>query len=216
MSPPADRRELPKGQPVKTTRWPRTDRRAQRVAAVLARRQPDLSVVLENVHDPHNVSAVLRSCDAVGVLAVHLVYTAEEPPAGAFARTTSASAAKWVETHRHPSIDACYAQLRRQGMAVLATALGEESQDLYDLDLARPTALVFGNEMRGVSAEAATAADALVAIPMAGMVESLNISVACAVALFEAFRQRRAAGAYDRPKLGDEALASFQDDWLCR
>jgi len=212
----ADRRELPKGQPVKTSRWPRTERRAERVASVLARRQPDLTVVLENVHDSHNVSAVLRSCDAVGVLAVHLVYTTEEPPAGAFARTTSASAAKWVETHRHASVDACYAVLRRQGFAVLVTALAEESRDLYAVDLTRPTALVFGNEMRGVSPEAVAAADGSVAIPMAGMVQSLNISVACAVALFEAFRQRRAAGAYDRPKLEQDLLAALRDDWLRR
>jgi tRNA (guanosine-2'-O-)-methyltransferase len=216
MPDPADRRELAKGQPNKTSRWPRTERRAERVASVLARRQPDLTVVLENVHDPHNVSAVLRSCDAVGVLAVHLVYTTEEPPAGAFARTTSASAAKWLETHRHPSIDACYAALRRQGLAVFATALAEDSRDLYGVDLTRPTALVFGNEMRGVSAEAAAAADGLVAIPMSGMVQSLNISVACAVALFEAFRQRRAAGAYDRPKLEQDQLAALRDDWLRR
>lgn len=210
-----DRRRLAKEQAPKAARWPRTERRRLRIEGVLARRQPDLAVVLENVHDPHNVSAVLRSCDAVGVLRVHLIYTVEEPPA-AFARTTSASAAKWVETRRYPSVAGCYEALRRGGMVVLAAAVGAGSRELYEADLRRPTAIVFGNEMRGLSEEAQGTADGLVTIPMMGMVESLNISVACAVALFEAFRQRRAAGAYDRPKLGEEALADLREDWLRR
>jgi len=212
----ADRRRLAKEQPVKASRWPRTERRRERVAGVLARRQPDLTVVLENVHDSHNVSAVLRSCDAVGVLAVHLVYTVEEPPAGAFARTTSASAAKWIEARRHGSIPECFGALRGEGFAILATAVGPESADLYATDLVRPTALVFGNEMRGVSEEAQEAADGLVAIPMVGMVQSLNISVACAVTLYEALRQRRAAGAYERAKLEPGVLAALAEEWLKR
>jgi len=215
----ADRRQMAKDrrqEPPKTSRWPRTDRRQQRVAAVLARRQPDLTVVLENVHDPHNVNAVLRSCDGVGILRVHLVYTVEEPPDGLFARTTSASAAKWVEAERHASIGDCYAALRREGFAIVATAVGAGSADLYDTDLTAPVAIVFGNEMRGISDDARTGADSLLAIPMMGMVESLNISVACAVTLYEALRQRRAAGAYGEPKLAAEELAHLEDDWLQR
>ncbi len=212
----ADRRDLARQTPVKTSRWPRTDRRVDRVAAVLNRRQPDLTVVLENVHDPHNISAVLRSCDATGVLRAHAVYTIEEPPPEAFARTTSASAAKWVEVERHDSIAACYAALRAAGFAIYATALDERSEDLYDIDLTRPVALVFGNEMRGVSDDARNGADRSIAIPMMGMVQSLNISVACAVSLYEALRQRRAAGAYARPTLDSATLAALRDDWLRR
>lgn len=215
---PTDRRSLAKGQSAKPARWPRTARRRVRVERVLGRRQPDLTVVLENVHDPHNVSAVLRSCDAVGVLRVHLVYTVEEPPAGAFARTTSASAAKWIECVRHESVPACYAALRGEGLAVLATALTDESRDLYDydVDLDSPTALVFGNEMRGVSDEALDLADGAIVIPMMGMVQSLNISVACAVTLYEALRQRRAAGRYDAPQLDEATRAKLIEDWLRR
>lgn len=198
----------------KPTRFPRTSRRQERIRSVLARRQPDLSVVLEDVHDPHNASAVLRSCDGVGVLDVHLVYVHEEPPRNAFARTTSASAAKWMRLHYHDSIDACYEALRRDGFRIYATALGRESVNLYDLDLTRPSALVFGNEMRGVSEAAIARADATVFIPMQGMVESLNISVACAVSLYEAMRQRRAAGAYDRPSLAEQDIAALEMDWL--
>lgn len=210
-----DRRQLAKATGPKPERWPRTDRRQGRVAGVLARRQPDLTVVLENVHDPHNVSAVLRSCDAVGVLRVHTVYTGEERPEG-FARTSSASAAKWVDAVHHESVADCYAALRATGFAIVATAVQAGSTDLYDLDLTRPTALVFGNEQRGASQDAVAGADALCVIPMMGMVQSLNISVACAVTLYEALRQRRGAGAYASPKLPADTLAALEADWLDR
>jgi tRNA (guanosine-2'-O-)-methyltransferase len=182
---------------------------------VLARRQPDLTVVLENIHDPHNVSAVLRSCDAVGVFQAHAVYTIEEPP-GAFARETSAGAVKWIEVVQHTSIPSCYARLRAARFTVLVTALGAEARSLFDWDLTRPTALVFGNEMRGASEEARSLADGVIEIPMVGMVQSLNISVACAVCLYEAFRQRQAAGAYAVPKLAPDVLRSVEEDWLHR
>jgi tRNA (guanosine-2'-O-)-methyltransferase len=211
-----DRRELAKQLAQKTQRWPRTERRQQRIMTVLRYRQPDLTVVLENVHDPHNVAAVLRSCDAVGIVRVHIVYTIEEPPREPFARTTSASAAKWVDVVRHDSIASCYAALRSEGFTILATSLAPGSRDLYAVDLRQPVALVFGNEHRGVSEEAVARADGLVVIPMYGMVQSLNISVACAVMLFEAMRQRRAAGDYDRPKLSDEAVQRLAEDWLRR
>jgi tRNA (guanosine-2'-O-)-methyltransferase len=198
----------------KLTKWPRTNRRQERIREVLERRQTSLTVVLEDVHDPHNASAVLRSCDGVGVLDVHLVYVHEEPPRRAFARTTSASAAKWIRAHYHDSIEACYAMLRQQGMTIYATALGHESVGLYDLDLTRPSALVFGNEHRGVSDAAIQGADATVFIPMQGMVESLNISVACAVSLYEAMRQRIAAGLYARPEIDGETLDNLQSEWL--
>ena len=197
-------------------RWPRTERRQSRIEQVLSHRQPDLTVVLENVHDPHNVSAVLRSCDAVGVLRVHTVYSIEEPPDIEFARTTSASAAKWVEVERHSSVQECYQTLRRQGMTIIATSVQDGSVDLYEHDLCAPTALVFGNEMRGISEEAAEQADRLLAIPMVGMVQSLNISVACAVVLYEALRQRRAQGRFHTSRLGSDELAALRNEWLTR
>jgi len=195
---------------------PRTAKRQQRIREVLRRRQPDLTVVLEDVHDPHNVAAVLRSCDAVGIMRVHLIYDIERPPAKRFARTTSASAAKWVETRRHATIEDCYAELRAQGMRILATALADESVDLYSCDLTGPTAIVMGNEHRGLSKTAVELADATVKIPMMGMVESLNISVATAVALFEALRQRRAAGLYNAPRLDEPTLTVMEEAWLTK
>jgi len=173
-------------------------------------------VVLEDVHDPWNASAVLRSCDAVGVLDVHLVYVNDPPPREAFDRKTSGSAAKWIALHTHASIDACYEHLRKQGFAIVASALRADSRDLYELDFRRPTALVMGNEKRGLSERAADLADDTYLIPMQGMVESLNISVACAVSLYEALRQRRAMGMYDTPALDPATLATVQDEWLHR
>lgn len=198
----------------KTSKWPRTSRRQERIEEVLLRRQPTLTVVLEDVHDPHNASAVLRSCDGVGVLDVHLVYVNEEPPRKSFGRSTSASAAKWTRLHYHDSIEACYAHLRETGFMIAATALEPDSVDFYSIDLTRPTALVFGNEMRGVSEAAIEGADATVYIPMQGMVESLNISVSCAVSLYEAMRQRHAAGMYDTPQLSEAERAAIREDWL--
>lgn len=199
-----------------TTVRPITERRFQRMREVLARRQPDLTIVLENVHDPHNVSAVLRSCDAVGLLRVHLVYTVEQFPE--LSENVSGSALRWLDLIFHNSIAECYQSLRREGFRIYTTYLGDSSQsaDLYTLDLTQPVALVFGNEHRGVSEEAMEAADGNFVIPMMGMVRSLNISVACAVSLYEALRQRRVVGGYNRPKLAPEEIRQRLRAWLER
>ncbi len=181
---------------------------------VLERRQPDLTVVLENVHDPHNVSAVLRTCDAVGITTVHLVYTIEERPD--LSRGVSGSALRWLDIVDHESISGCYDKLRDQGFTIYATHLDENQVELFDLDLAAPTAVVFGNEHRGVSSEAVEGADASVVIPMMGMVQSLNISVACAVTLYEALRQRRAANLYQTPRLTSFEIDTRLKKWLRR
>ena len=181
---------------------------------VLERRQPDLTVVLENVHDPHNVSAVLRSCDAVGISVVHLVYTVEERPS--LSRLSSASALKWLDVHDHPDIAAAYAELRRQGFTIYATHFDPHAGDLFDLDLTGPVALVFGNEQRGLSEEARREADGGLVIPMMGMVQRLNISVACAVTLYEVLRQRRASGGYCRSKLAPDQIDAQVRSWIER
>ena len=196
--------------------WPRSTQREARIDQVLGRRQPGLTVVLEDVHDPHNAAAVLRSCDATGVLEIHTVQEHEPDPARRPSRATSSSAAKWIPVVRHGDIAGCYAMLRERGMQVVATALTGDSVDLYDVDFTRPTAIVMGNEHRGLTAAAIAGADVTVRIPMSGMVESLNISVATAVTLFEAFRQRRVAGLYDEPQLSGAELAQLRAEWLQR
>lgn len=213
---PADRTKNKSqlGESVKTSKFPRTSRRLDRIDAVLRRRQPTLTIVLEDVHDPHNASAVLRACDAVGILDVHLVYERDRPPPGAFHRTTSGSAAKWVRTHAHESIESCYEVIWSNGFRIFATALRDDTHDLYSLNLTQPMAFVFGNEHRGVTDKAVALADGTVSIPMQGMVESLNISVACAVSLYEAMRQRREAGMYAATQLGGEEITSLSSEWM--
>ena len=192
----------------------KSNRRLARMRAVLERRQPDLTVVMENIHDPHNVSAMLRSCDAAGVLQVELLYTVEKFPK--IGRKSSSSANKWLARRKHTSVEEGYATLRREGYRIYATHLAADAVQLYDLDLTRPSALVFGNEHRGVSDEAARLADANVQIPMMGIIQSLNVSVACAVALFEALRQRQMCGMYDTPRLDRSLLEQLYHDWIER
>ncbi len=193
---------------------PRSQRRLEKIRQVLSMRQPDVTVVMENIHDPHNVSAVLRSCDAVGVMRVELLYTVEKFPR--IGRKSSSSANKWLEWRRHKSVDTCYDILRQEGFAVYATHLGDASVSLYDLDLTRKIALVFGNEHRGVSDEAAAKADGNFQIPMVGMIQSLNVSVACAVSLYEVLRQRLAHGRLSTPKLPTPDLVALYNDWIKR
>ena len=190
----------------------RSDRRVQRISNVLRHRQPDLTVVMENIHDPHNVSAVFRSCDAVGVMRVELLYNVEKFPR--IGKKSSSSANKWLERRKHTSVDDCYSVLRSEGFKIYATHLTKDAVSLYDLDLTQKVALVFGNEHRGVSDEAAARADGNFTIPMVGMIQSLNISVACAVSLYEAMRQRLAEGAFTSPKISTEQLESLVNSWL--
>jgi len=193
---------------------PRSAKRIKRIKSVLAHRQPDLTVVLENIHDPHNVSAIFRSCDAVGVMRVELLYTRERFPR--IGKKSSSSASKWLEQRKHTSVDDCYNALRSDGFVICATRLGPSSVSLYDLDLTKKVALVFGNEHRGVSHEAAEDADIRFQIPMVGMIQSLNVSVACAVSLYEVLRQRFAKGRLGRSKLSNPDLRTLYEDWIKR
>ncbi len=192
----------------------RSERRTKKMEDVLARRQPDLTVVMENIHDPHNVSAMLRSCDAVGVMQVELLYTVEKFPR--IGRKSSSSANKWLARRKHTSVEECYAALRSEGFKIYATRLDSDGCSLYDLNLKQRVALVFGNEHRGVSDEAARLADRNFHIPMMGMIQSLNVSVACAVTLYEALRQRLSAGDYGTRKLPPEEFRELLSDWLAR
>ena len=193
----------------------RTEKRYERVRTVLEKRQPTLTVILENINDPHNVSAILRSCDAVGIIDVHLVYTGRQSMPK-FGVKSSASALKWVKAHKYESIEECYSYIRSEGKKIYTTHLSSESISLYDLDLTLPTALVFGNEHLGISEEALHMADGNFLIPQTGMIQSLNISVAAAVSLYEAFRQRKAIRMYDNIQISEDLYENMSKEWLSK
>jgi len=192
----------------------RTDNRKDRILGVLARRQKDLTVVLNNIHDPHNVSAVLRSCDAFGVAEAHLLYT--DTPFPTLGHKSSASAKKWVPLKRHKSAAEMVKGFREQGLQVLSTGFGPQAKALTDWDLTLPTAVIMGNEHDGVAEELAGLAPDHIYIPMQGMVQSLNVSVATAIILYEAFRQRMAKGMYDEPGFTPEEIQERYDLWITK
>lgn len=177
--------------------------RYARICEMLATRQPDLTVCLEQVHKPHNVSAIIRTADAVGVHQVHAVWPTTRM------RTLVSSAAgsnSWVSVKTHRTIGDAVGHLKTQGMQILATNLSARAVDFREVDYTRPTCVLLGQEKTGITEEALALADQDIVIPMIGMVQSLNVSVASALILYEAQRQRQNAGLYrrDNSMLDDE------------
>lgn len=189
----------------------KTEKRLEKITRVIKSRQHSLTVVLENIHDPHNVSAIFRTCDAVGIPKVSLVYNFEAFPR--IGKKSSASAFKWVDKEKYKTVEECYSDLRKEGFKIFASSLTENSKNLYELDLTKKVAIVVGNEHRGVSDLSAELADELFSIPQFGMVQSLNVSVATAVILYEAMRQRIKKGMYKKSELDDEMLDKLIDNW---
>lgn len=182
---------------------------------VLSQRQPNVTVVLEDVHDPHNLSAVMRSCDAVGIMEVYVVNTLT-PPITKLGKRSSAGAKKWVDLHTFENIADCMTAVKAKYDKVYATHLSQDAVSLYNLNLTGSVALLFGNERLGLSAEILEYADGNFIIPMQGMVQSLNISVACAVSVFEVMRQRIEAGLYHAPQLSTETIDGIYEGWVQR
>ncbi|QSX37520.1 tRNA (guanosine(18)-2'-O)-methyltransferase TrmH [Shewanella sedimentimangrovi] len=174
--------------------------RFARINAMLDNRQVDLTLCLDQVHKTNNIAAVLRSADAVGVHEIHAIWP--EPDMKVSGNTASGSQ-QWVKTVKHPDVSSAIAGFKARGMQVVATNFAPEAVDFRELDYTRPTAIILGHEKNGVSAEAIAHADHQVIIPMIGMVQSLNVSVAAALILFEAERQRKLAGMYGERKLDD-------------
>ncbi len=189
-----------------------TPERRSRIESVLTHRQPDLTVVLENVFDPHNISAVMRSCDAVGIQEI-FVLNNRIPRHKKWGSRSSSSAAKWLTIHQYDDAAACFAHLRKNYHTILTTHLSSDAVGLYEVNFTSSIALVFGNEHAGVSDEIRALADGNFVIPQVGMIRSLNISVACAVTLYEAFRQKAAAGHYGRQKLAASEYNALRKQW---
>jgi len=189
-----------------------TPERRSKITRVLNHRQPDLTIVMENVHDPHNISAVMRTCDAVGIQEIYVLTTVINRHKR-FGKKSSASAAGWLTIHEFDNTQACMEALKAKGYKIFATHLGLQSHSLYDLNLTQPVALVFGNEHAGVTEECLTYCDGNFIIPQVGMVQSLNISVACAVSLYEAYRQRETAGFYKQARLPKAQSDILAEKW---
>jgi tRNA (guanosine-2'-O-)-methyltransferase len=189
----------------------RTEKRIEKIKWVVSKRQPSLRVVIENIHDPHNVSAIFRTCDAAGIPKVSLVYNVEKFPK--IGKKSSASAYKWIEREKFKTAEECYSQLRKEKYVIYASSLNSDSKSLYDLDFTKKTAIIFGNEHRGLSKEAEDFADERFFIPMYGMVQSLNVSVSAAISIYEALRQRTLKGLYDNSEMSVKELKSMIEEW---
>lgn len=189
-----------------------TPERYQRLLQVLNKRQNNLAVVLENVFDPHNISAVMRSCDAVGIQDIY-VLNSKIPRHKKWGAKSSSSAAKWLTVHQFTDAGACITEIRRKYGKILTTHLSSDAEEIYDIDLTGSVALVFGNEHAGVSDEIRALADGNFIIPQVGIIKSLNISVACAVTIYEAYRQKKRAGHYDQRNLPEAKFSSLLNEW---
>jgi tRNA (guanosine-2'-O-)-methyltransferase len=189
-----------------------TEERRHKIESVLSKRQDDITVVLENVFDPHNISAVMRSCDAVGIQEIYVLNT-KIPRHKKWGARSSSSAAKWLTVHQFEDTDECFAELRKKYSTILTTHLSTDAVSMYEVDLTKSIALIFGNEHSGVSKEIIRLADGNFIIPQVGMIRSLNISVACAVSLYEAYRQKQRAGHFEQQKLQSDVYSTLYKQW---
>jgi tRNA (guanosine-2'-O-)-methyltransferase len=189
-----------------------TPERREKLLSVIKKRQDNLAIVLENVQDPHNISAVMRTCDAVGVQEVYVLNT-KIPKHKKFGPKSSSSAAKWLTVHQYDNVEACFNDVRKKYSLILTTHLDNGSIELYQIDFTKSIALVFGNEHSGVSEDIRRFADGNFVIPQVGIIRSLNISVACAVTLYEAYRQKMQAGHYNEKLLNGKHVEQLMNEW---
>jgi tRNA (guanosine-2'-O-)-methyltransferase len=189
-----------------------TKERIHKVKKVLSGRFADLRVVMEDVKNTHNASAVVRTCDAAGVLFLDVISSEDQPfPVN---EAISTRAEKWLQLTSYTDTENCLTELKKKGFSIASTYLGEETIPYTDFDFTKPTAIVFGNEAEGISLKAREMADYTIHIPMVGMVRSLNLSVSVGIILYEAIRQRLASPTYMAKGLSSEELESMARSWL--
>ena len=188
-----------------------TPDRLEKLDGVLERRQPDLTVLAENLHKPRNFSAVIRTCDAVGIHQVNVVPGDFNPR---HHWQTSSGTEKWIGLRIHENIESAVQELQSKGFQLIAAHLSDQASDFRDVDYTKPTALLLGTELFGVSERALEFVDCQISIPMHGMSQSLNVSVAAAIVLYEAQRQRQVAGMYDQSRLDDDMRRKLRFEWL--
>ena len=183
-----------------------TPERLERINKMLDHRQPDLTVCMEGVHKSHNLAAVVRTADAIGVSDVHAIWKSDEMEVRG---GSAAGSQNWIDVHNYSKTKDAIDALKKQGMQVLVTNLSESAVDFREIDYTKPTAIILGQEKFGASDIALEMADQDIMIPMVGMVQSLNVSVACSVVLYEAQRQRQLAGMYDKPSIDENRRQRF-------
>ena len=196
-----------------------TNERSSKIEDVVRWRQQNFTVVLENIHDPHNLGAIIRSCDAAGIGEVHVIYHLEgiNSDIKYIGKRASRGAAKWVDVSFYDNIEDCILMLKSRGFSILATALHANSENLYDTDLTKSIAIVFGNEKEGITKDLLSYCDGNIVIPMFGMVQSLNVSNAAAVILFEMVRQRHKVGNYSVAlNAQDDRTVSLLNEYIAR
>jgi len=193
-----------------------TERRRAKVNEVVAQRQRGV-IVLEDIADPHNAAAVLRTSEALGFQKVCYVFAANEPyNPRQIGKESSGSANKWLDFAIYRSTEACLEDLKADGHETVATVADGEAESILEADLTTSRiALLFGNEHRGLSQTAVEMADRHLTIPLCGMVRNLNLSVAAAICLFEVTRQRNQSGP-DAFRLPDDERAALTDAFLDR
>ncbi len=191
-----------------------TSKRFTKIRQVVEKRQKYLTVVLENIHDPHNVSAILRSADAVGIDKVYLIYNTNKFPK--INKISSGSAKKWIELERFDNVKDCFKQIRKNKFKIYSSHIDDNRKtlSLYNLNMSGKIALVFGNEHTGVSEDVKKYSDKGFMIPMHGMTQSLNVSVAVAVCLYEALRQRELKGMYEKSEFSKKELDEKLNKYL--
>jgi tRNA (guanosine-2'-O-)-methyltransferase len=183
-----------------------TPERLERINMMLDHRQPDLTVCMEGVHKSHNLAAVVRTADAIGVSDVHAIWKSDEMEVRG---GSAAGSQNWIDVHNYSKTKDAIDALKKQGMQILVTNLSDSAVDFREIDYTKPTAIILGQEKFGASAVALEMADQDIMIPMVGMVQSLNVSVACSVVLYEAQRQRQLAGMYDTPSIDESRRQRF-------
>lgn len=187
-------------------------KRFDRIVATLSRRQLDLTIAMENVHKTRNLGALARTCDATGIGVIHAITA--DPSTVRLGHKTAGGTEKWISVQQHLTTAAAYAEFRARGFNILAAAVGPGAVDFRDLDYTKPSVVVVGSELDGLSDEASRNADVRLHVPLMGMVESLNVSVATGIILYEAARQREKAGLYACRQLGEQEYDRLLFEWL--
>lgn len=187
-----------------------TPERYYKIKAVLDKRQPDLTVLMENVNKSHNLAAIIRSCDAVGILDAHAVSRFESIR---MRQKAASGSSKWVRLHLHSTIESAIKVLKSTGHQIVAVHVDPAATDFREIDYCKPTVLLMGEELEGLTDRAIKQADACIKIPMAGMVQSLNVSVATALILYQALTQRQSAGLYNTCRLEKRVYQELFFEW---